>query len=64
MRWFWNRSKQDLSEELESHLQMAVEDRIAEGESPADARKAAMRGVWQPASYRRCNPKALGMGLA
>lgn len=43
MRWFWNRSKQDLSEELESHLQMAVEDRIAEGESPADARKAAMR---------------------
>ena len=29
--------KSDLSEEIESHLQMAVADRIARGESPADA---------------------------
>ena len=38
---FWR--KDDLSEELESHLRMAAEDRIARGESPASARKEAMR---------------------
>ena len=37
------RRKDDLSEELESHLRMAAEDRIARGESPANARKEAMR---------------------
>lgn len=35
--------KSDLTEELESHLNMAVADRIARGESPAEARKSAMR---------------------
>ncbi len=37
------RRKDDLSEELKSHLQMAVADRIARGESPAEARRAATR---------------------
>jgi macrolide transport system ATP-binding/permease protein len=37
------RRKDDLSEELESHLRMAAEDHIARGESPANARKEAMR---------------------
>ena len=37
------RRKADLSEELESHLRMAVADRVARGESPAEARRAAMR---------------------
>jgi predicted permease len=37
------RRKDDLSEELKSHLQMAIADRIARGESPAEARRAAMR---------------------
>jgi predicted permease len=35
--------KADLSEELESHLRMAVADRVARGEPPAEARRAAMR---------------------
>jgi macrolide transport system ATP-binding/permease protein len=41
----WNalRRKDDLSEELESHLRMAIADRIARGESPADARREAKR---------------------
>jgi hypothetical protein len=35
--------KAELSEELESHLRMDVADRVARGESPAEARRAAMR---------------------
>jgi predicted permease len=44
-RSLWNalRRKDDLSEELESHLRMAIADRIARGESPADARREATR---------------------
>lgn len=43
IHWFWNRAKEDLSEELESHLRMAIEERVANGESPAQARGAALR---------------------
>ena len=43
MRWVWNRSKEDLSEELESHLGMVIGDRIAKGEDPAEARAKALR---------------------
>ena len=39
----WERAKQQLSEELEAHLQMAAADRIANGENPQNARAAAMR---------------------
>ncbi len=37
------RRKKDLSEELESHLRMAVADRVARGESPTQARAEALR---------------------
>jgi predicted permease len=45
LRWFMGvlGRKDELSEELESHLRMAVADRVARGESPAEARRAAMR---------------------
>lgn len=39
---FWQR-KSDLTEEIESHLKMATADRVARGQSPADARMSAMR---------------------
>jgi hypothetical protein len=44
-RSLWNalRRKDDLSEELESHLRMAIADRIARGQSPADARREVKR---------------------
>ena len=38
-----SRRKKDLAEEIESHLKMATADRIARGESPARARREAMR---------------------
>jgi macrolide transport system ATP-binding/permease protein len=41
LRFF--RRKSDLAEEIETHLVLAVADRIKRGESPADARAAAMR---------------------
>ncbi|HEY2470200.1 MAG TPA: ABC transporter permease [Terracidiphilus sp.] len=39
---FWRRNL-DLSEELESHLKMAIADRMARGQSAVDARASAMR---------------------
>jgi macrolide transport system ATP-binding/permease protein len=36
------RRKSDLAEEMESHLKMAIADRVARGESPGDARASAM----------------------
>jgi predicted permease len=38
-----SRRKKDLAEEIESHLKMATADRVARGESPARARREAMR---------------------
>ena len=35
--------KRELREEIESHLKMATADRVARGESPEEARRAAMR---------------------
>lgn len=44
MRFFrWELHKDDLHEELQAHLRMAIEDRVARGESPEEARAAAMR---------------------
>lgn len=43
MHWPWERAKESLSEELEAHLQMAIAERVAEGEDPAQARAAALR---------------------
>ena len=39
----WERRKDDLHEELEAHLRIAVEERVARGESPEEARVAVLR---------------------
>ena len=41
--WRWDHARQSLSEELDSHLQIAIAERVARGESPAQARAAALR---------------------
>src|SRR5262245_39308708 len=52
MRWLpWRRAAQkdrEIAEELRGHLDMAVRDRIARGESPGDARLAALRELGNP----------------
>lgn len=37
------RRKSDLTEEIESHLKMAIADRVSRGQAPADAKTSAMR---------------------
>ncbi len=39
----WDRAKENFSEELESHLNLAIAERVAGGEDPARARTAATR---------------------
>jgi predicted permease len=47
--WFgWERRKDDLREELEAHLRMAVEERMARGESYDEAHAAATREMGNP----------------
>lgn len=43
--WNWDRRKSELNEELEAHVRFAIEDRIARGESPEQARAAALREI-------------------
>jgi predicted permease len=44
----WDERKGDLREELEAHLRMAVEERVARGESPEEARADALREMGNP----------------
>ena len=47
--WFsWERRKDDLREELETHVRLAVEERVERGESPEEARAAALREMGNP----------------
>jgi predicted permease len=39
----WERRKNELREELEAHLRIAIEERVARGENPEGARAAALR---------------------
>ena len=45
MRFPWStaRRKQDIQEEIDSHLRMAIADRVARGETQQEARQAAIR---------------------
>jgi predicted permease len=43
MSWRWDRAKESLSEELQSHLNLAIAERVARGEDPVRARAAALR---------------------
>src|ERR1017187_4910617 len=52
------RRKTDLTEEIESHLKMATADRVGRGESPVDARRAAVRECSVSCG---CDARALGM---
>ena len=42
LTWFRRRSDADIDEEIASHLQMAIRDRIERGEPPAEARRRAL----------------------
>src|SRR5262245_41798454 len=44
--WFarWRRKRNEVDEEIESHFRMAVDDRVRDGDSAADAARAVRRG--------------------
>ena len=44
----WEWKKNDLRAELEAHMRIAAEERVARGESPEEARAAAMREIGTP----------------
>ena len=43
MLWRWERAKESLSKELESHLKISIAERVARGEEPTEVRAAALR---------------------
>jgi len=43
MKFPWFRRRQEIDEEIQTHIQMAIRDRIEGGESPAEARRNAHR---------------------
>ncbi|MFN0180500.1 MAG: ADOP family duplicated permease [Gemmatimonadales bacterium] len=43
LRWFWRRREEELDEEIQTHLRMAVQERMARGEDPATAAREARR---------------------
>src|ERR1700756_5173752 len=45
MHWPWERAKESLSEELEAHLQIAIAERVTDGEDPVQARTTALREI-------------------
>ena len=52
MRRLWNpfdRRRGELRDEIQAHLQMAIQDRMNRGESAEDARTAALRELGNPA---------------
>ncbi|MGA2252973.1 permease prefix domain 1-containing protein [Terracidiphilus sp.] len=57
----WERKKDDLREELESHLRIAVEERMARGESYEEAKAAATREMGKARSAR-CRMCAMRCG--
>ena len=63
LRWIMGalRRKADLTDELESHLRMAVADRVARGESRAEARRAAMRDFGNIALVQDVTREASGL---
>ena len=60
---FWRRNS-DLTEEMESHLNMAIADRVARGQSPADARTSALREFGNVPLIVDANPQSMGMAAA
>ncbi|HLW81072.1 MAG TPA: ABC transporter permease [Candidatus Acidoferrales bacterium] len=52
MNFFWRRKREGLKEELDSHLQMAAQERMARGEGVTHARQSARRELGNAALIR------------
>jgi hypothetical protein len=55
--WRRQQREEELEEEIQSHLRIAIRDRMERGESVEEAGLAARRGVyWQPGLLICCVP--------
>jgi predicted permease len=55
MKWraiFYRRRDDEINEEIEAHLRMAIQDRVERGESPEDARHSAIRELGNTMSVK------------
>ena len=61
---FWQRSKKEneLEEEINSHLRMATQERMAGGESPAEAESAARRELGNAGLVKEVTRETWGLG--
>jgi hypothetical protein len=61
MKWFpsfgFQRRKRELQEEIDAHLQMAIADRVARGET-------AETEIWKYSPGARCDARHVGPSLA
>jgi putative ABC transport system permease protein len=49
---FWRGKRDELNEEIDAHLRMATQDRVARGENPAHAAQSVRRELGNPALIR------------
>ena len=68
MKWFrsfgFQRRKRELKEEIDAHLQMAIADRVARGETAETARQAAAREFGNIPLGARCDTRHVGPSVA
>ena len=62
--WRWQRQESELDEEIRVHLAMEMEERIAAGMSPEDARAAAQRDFGNVPLIRELTRESWGWGPA
>ena len=62
--WGWRRQEMELDEEIRFHLAKEMEERIAEGLSPADSRAAAKRDFGNVTLIRELTRETWGWGPA
>ena len=60
MAFFRRRRNRDLDDEIETHLRMAIRDRVARGENPADAEAAARRELGNEALVKEVTREQWG----
>ena len=63
MLWH-SRKNRELDQEIDAHLRMAIQDRMERGESPEEARQAALREFGNPALVRQTTRDMWGWSAA
>lgn len=60
--WRWLKREEELEQEIQTHLRMAVQERIESGETRAEAESAARREFGNPALVKDATREVWGLG--